>query len=53
VTAEVRLARCRAAGGNSCQIQLFWDASHAPAPAASADAQRPERTRARTGVLTE
>jgi hypothetical protein len=38
----VRMSRCRAAGGSTCQMQLFWDSSRAPAPSA-----------ARTGVLTE
>jgi bacteriochlorophyll 4-vinyl reductase len=30
--AEVRLARCRASGGTTCQIQLVWDSSRAAAP---------------------
>jgi predicted hydrocarbon binding protein len=35
IGAEVRLARCRASGGAAtCQIQLVWDSSRAPAPVA-------------------
>jgi len=49
IQAEVRLARCRAAGGNTCQIQLFWDASRVPAPMAPEETE----TRARSRVLTE
>jgi bacteriochlorophyll 4-vinyl reductase len=30
--AEVKLARCRASGGPTCQIQLVWDSSRAAAP---------------------
>lgn len=39
---EVRMSRCRASGGGSCQMQLFWDSSRAPAP-----------TAARQGVVAE
>jgi hypothetical protein len=53
VPAEVRLARCRASGGSTCQIQLLWDASRAPAPAAPERAESAERPRARSRVLTE
>ncbi len=49
IQAEVRLARCRAAGGNSCQIQLFWDASRVAVPVASEETE----TRAPSRVLTE
>lgn len=42
IRGAVRLSRCRAAGGNVCQMQVVWQAGE-PAPA------EPERT----GVLTE
>ncbi len=49
IQAEVRLARCRAAGSNTCQIQLFWDASRVRAPVVPEETE----TRARSRVLTE
>jgi len=49
IQAQVRLARCRAAGGATCQIQLLWDTSRVPAPAPGAPATAAERT----GALTE
>jgi hypothetical protein len=46
IQAVVRLTRCRAAGGATCQIQLAWDGTRAAAPAV------PEK-RTNSVVLTE
>jgi hypothetical protein len=43
IPVDVHLARCRAAGGQTCQIQLVWDTARVPAPAATEQ----------TGALTE
>lgn len=47
--AEVRLARCRASGGASCQIQLVWEN---PSRAAASESSVPEK-QADSVVLTE
>jgi hypothetical protein len=48
IQAEVRLARCRASGGTTCQIQLVWETSRSSARAPSVPEKQPDSV-----VLTE